>query len=162
MAHPTYSAADLYKIAKHQRRLLILILVVYAIPMLLMAIWFMSRVEILPGIESTEFTQDQFTLVLGVYAAILLAGLLLGIIVLSSLLVALRASNFEVVVMAIALLIPMPLIAFILLLIVSSRATRALRSAGYGVGLLGVGRATLAQLKALSQQTAPTLPAPSH
>jgi len=73
------------------------------------------------------------------------------------LLIALRTPVLLIILVVIGAFLPV--ISLLVLLIVSSRATSALKSAGYKVGLIGVSRATLAQLKALSEQGTPPLPA---
>lgn len=152
MAHQTYSAADLYKIARRQRHLLILILVTYALPMALFTLWLMFGEQFFPEHNISAPPQEQLTSVFMVWTGVILVGMLVGIVLLSSLLMALRASILETVIVAAAVLAPVPFISLLVLLFVSSRTTRALRAAGYAVGLLGASGKTIRELQTLSLQ----------
>jgi len=159
MANRAYSAADHYKIAKNQRRLLFVILCSIVLYIALFVLASMNSTSSEDG--TTIRVNDGNGMVLGIaFLTIGLCFIVLAVLWISTLiylLIALRTPVLLIILVVIGAFLPV--ISLLVLLIVSSRATSALKSAGYKVGLIGVSRATLAQLKALSEQGTPPLPA---
>lgn len=151
MAARVYTAVDLYKIARNQRWLLLLILT---------NILAYISILVISAAAPRDATDNQaalFGLLIIAIVCLVLIVAVVWIVVLILMLVSLKTSGVTLALFVIGSFLPV--ISLIVLLIASSIATRALKNAGHKVGLIGVSRATLKQLKAASEQAGPPMPA---
>jgi len=147
---------ELYKVAKNQRLLLRVIVLAVLGYVGLFAVDMTADREIVPIPEDHRDKFDSDTIEAHVYSfpqsvvviCIAVMFVFLAVAWLVAVLSLLAAFHWNPLLRILAILLSfVPVISLLVLLIVSSRATGALKRAGYKVGLLGVNAASLAELK---------------